>query len=62
MKGLLTCTECNASTNHTHGERWSSKLGFIINKDENLCSKCASKRQGFKTLSTINSERKLLTK
>lgn len=58
----LKCTECGQNTNHTHGERWNSKIGFIINKDENLCSRCASKRKGFRTLSTINKERKNLIK
>lgn len=54
----MRCTECNAETNHLHCERWSSKIGYIINKDEAICTKCAKKRKGFKTLSQINKERK----
>lgn len=58
----MKCTECQAETNHLHCERWNSKLGFIINKDEKLCTRCAKKRNGFRTLSTINAERKKLAK
>lgn len=55
----MKCTECQSERNHLHGGRWNCKLGFIINNNEHLCNKCASKRIGFKTLSNINNERKL---
>lgn len=43
----MKCTECNKEANQLHGERWSSKFGQIILKDELLCDGCASKRTGF---------------
>ena len=56
----LECTEYGCRTSHMHGERWSSKVGFVINKEEHLCTPFATKRIGFKTLSAINAERKTI--
>ncbi len=46
-------SECGIKTDHIHCERWNSRLGYIIHPDEKLCTKCASNRKGFKTLSDI---------
>jgi len=57
----MKCTECNKKAKTLHGERWSSKHGFVIHKTENLCDRCASKREGFKFAGELlsNIERKL---
>lgn len=52
----MKCTECKKESDHLHCERWSSKHGYIINKNESLCDNCAGKRQGFKTLMEINND------
>lgn len=54
---LLTCSSCGKLTDHTYGERWNCNQGYIIKWGEHLCYDCASKREGFKTLTEINAER-----
>jgi DNA-directed RNA polymerase subunit RPC12/RpoP len=59
----MICTECKKEVKTTYAGYWyndGSKNGiWIINEDEHLCPKCASKRTGFRTLSEINNSRKL---
>ncbi|NJD23355.1 MAG: hypothetical protein FIA82_11920 [Melioribacter sp.] len=54
------CTECGYEFKNKdirHGEFWNIEYGWVITKDECLCTKCAVKRSGFKTLKEINDDR-----
>lgn len=58
----MKCTECSKRSDHLHGERWSSRYGWIIQKYEQICDDCALKRKGFTTSGVLlkNKEKSLI--
>jgi len=56
----MKCTECKKEVTIRISDYWDWEKGYIIKKDEHICSSCAKKRKGFKTLKDINKQRESL--